>query len=507
MTTPSILVVEDESLVAEELSMRLKQLGYDVGGVVDNAADAFAYVSVVRPDLALVDIHIKGPLTGIDIARRFRTEFDVPVIFLTAHADSATLKEATATEPFGYIVKPFDKRSLAATLETGIRRRRAEEKLAKMERWLAATMNSIGDAVITLDSEFRVSFLNPVAERLCGWTQSEAIGKPAVEVFSIHLASGATFASVIEQAMREGIVLNIDEATLTRRDGTSTAIDDSVAPIRDDNGRMTGLVIVFRDATVRKAHEQQIRQLNGELEEKVRLRTAQLEALNDDMSSFAHSIAHDLRAPLRAINAFASRIVNEHSSGLSSEGQRLLQVVTTQARHMATMVDDYLRLSGLSRVGLVYEEIDMTALAKEAWSVAVTGAPRPPALYLESLPPAYGDPGLLRQVWTNALSNAVKFTRDAKAPSVRVTGREDDKAVRYCIEDNGVGFDPAHAGKLFRVFERLHGNEGYEGNGVGLCIMQRIIHRHEGEITIDGEPGKGARLEFWLPRRKASAGA
>ncbi|HEY0939821.1 MAG TPA: ATP-binding protein [Steroidobacter sp.] len=502
MTAPSILVVEDESLVAEELSMRLRQLGYDVGGVVDNAADAFSYVSVVRPDLAVVDIHIKGNLTGIDVARRFRTDFDVPVVFLTAHADSATLKDATSTEPFGYIVKPFDKRSLAATLETAVRRRRAEQKLAKMERWLAATMNSIGDAVITIDSELRVSFFNPVAERLSGWTQADAIGKPATEVFNIRLTSGATFASIIEQAMREGIVLNIDEATLTRRDGSTTSIDDSVAPIRDESGRMTGLVIVFRDASVRKMHEQQIRQLNGQLEEKVRLRTAQLEALNDDMSSFAHSIAHDLRAPLRAINAFASRIVSEHSSGLSGEGQRLLQVVTTQAMHMSTMVDDYLRLSGLTRVGLAHEQIDMTELAKEAWAVAITGVPESPALHLQSLPPTYGDRGLLRQVWANALSNAVKFTRDAVSPEVRITGREDDKVVRYCIEDNGIGFDPAHGGKLFRVFERLHGQDGYEGNGVGLCIMQRIVHRHEGEITIDGQPGKGARLEFWLPRRR-----
>ncbi|MFC4314124.1 response regulator [Steroidobacter flavus] len=252
MTAPSILVIEDESLVAEELSMRLRQLGYDVGGVVDNAADAFSYVSVVRPDLALVDIHIKGSLTGIDVARRFRNEFDVPVVFLTAHADSATLKEATATEPFGYIVKPFDKRSLAATLETAIRRRRAEQKLVKMERWLAATMNSIGDAVITIDSELRVSFFNPVAERLSGWAQPEAIGRPVTEVFNIRLASGETLASVIERVMREGIVLHIDEATLTRRDGSSTPIDDSVAPIRDDSGRMTGLVIVFREASARK---------------------------------------------------------------------------------------------------------------------------------------------------------------------------------------------------------------------------------------------------------------
>ncbi|HLS80660.1 MAG TPA: ATP-binding protein [Steroidobacter sp.] len=500
MNIPSILVIEDESLVAEELSMRLEQLGYQVGGVVDNAADAFAYVSVVKPDLALVDIQIKGSLTGIDVARRFRQEFDVPVVFLTAHADAATLKEATAVEPFGYIVKPFDKRSLAATLETALRRRRTEQKLAKMERWLAATMSSIGDAVITIDGELRISFINPVAERLCGWTSEEAIGQAATDVFRIRTPAGETLSDVIEQAIREGAVLNIDEATLTTRDGDVVPIDDSVAPIRDDAGRMTGFVIVFRDASARKQQEQHIRRLNSELEEKVRLRTAQLEAANEELTVFAQGIAHDLRAPLRTINAYATRVIEEHGDTLPSEGQRLLRVVTRRAEQTCAMISDYLRLSALKRLEMRRERVDMTALAKEAWAEAVAGAPRPPALFLGSLPPACGDPGLLRQVWANALSNAVKFTRAAPSPEVRISGEEEGEFVRYRIADNGIGFDPNDAGKLFHVFERLHLQSEYEGNGVGLCIMQRIVHRHGGDISIDARPGEGAVLEFRTPR-------
>jgi two-component system cell cycle sensor histidine kinase/response regulator CckA len=501
MSSTSILVVEDESLVAEELAMRLQQLGYDLGGIVDNVADAFSYVSILKPDFALVDIHIKGPLSGIDVAKRFRTEFDVPVVFLTAHADAATLKEATATEPFGYIVKPFDKRSLAATLETAIRRRRAEQKLAKMERWLAATMNSIGDAVIAIDSELRVSFINPVAERLTGWTHAEAVGHPAIEVFEIRTPHGDTLANVIEQATREGIVINLDEATLRTRDGAALPIDDSVAPIRDDAGRTTGLVIVFRDASARKRHEQQIQRLNAELEDKVRIRTAQLEAVNQDLAAFAHSIAHDLRAPLRAINAYATRVAEEHAEALPSEGQRLLHLVTSRATQMATMIDDYLRLSGLSHAGLVHEHVDMTALARAAWESVIAGASRPPALEQTELPPAYGDQALLQQVWVNVLSNAVKFTRDTRSPLVRISGCEDGDVVRYRVEDNGVGFDPAYSKQLFRVFERLHRQSEYEGNGVGLCVVQRILHRHDGDVTIHGKLGSGATVGFWLPRR------
>lgn len=499
MTSANILIIEDESLVAEELSVRLGQLGHGVSAVVDNAADAFSFVSVVRPDLALVDINIKGSVNGIEVARRFREDFDLPVVFLTAHADGATLKEATATEPYGYLVKPFDKRSLAATLQTALRRRGAEDKLVKVERWLTTTMNSIGDAVISIDSLLRVSFINPVGERLTGWSFADAAGRPADEVLCLRTASGETFRDVIEQAMSEGIVMNLDEAELTTRDGRLLPIDDSVAPIRDDAGRITGLVVVFRDATARKQHTQELRQLHTELEDRVRIRTAQLQAANEDLAAFAQSIAHDLRAPLRAINAYTGRVIAEHSTALTSEGQRLLNVVTSRANQMAAMIDDYLRLSGLSRVGLHHEQVDMTQLARECWDTVVAGLPRVPALALQKLPPAFGDAGLLRQVWINLLANAVKFTRNTPAPQVRIDGADDGSRVRYRIADNGVGFDPAFTGKLFRVFERLHGQTEFEGNGIGLCIVQRILHRHEGDVTVDARPNAGATVEFWMP--------
>src|SRR3954470_17390215 len=176
MSGARILVIEDESLVAEEIAMRLKRLGHEASAITDNGEDAFAYARVVRPDMALVDIHIKGALNGIEVARRLHDEFDIPVVFLTAHADAATLKEATQTEPFGYIIKPFDTPALAATLETALRRRRAEQEMARMERWLVATMKSIGDAVIATDREFCVSFINLAAEKLTGWSGGTALG-------------------------------------------------------------------------------------------------------------------------------------------------------------------------------------------------------------------------------------------------------------------------------------------------------------------------------------------
>lgn len=167
---------------------------------------------------------------------------------------------------------------------------------------------------------------------------------------------------------------------------------------------------------------------------------------------------------------------------------------------MSSMIDDYLRLSKLSGCDLGVERLDMTELARQAWSIVTDGMQGVPALSLETLPPAAGDASLIRQVWVNLLSNAVKFTRDAPTPLVRVLGCEQDGTVEFTIQDNGVGFDPEFTGKLFRVFERLHDQREYEGNGIGLCIVQRILHRHEGDIRIEGRVGMGATVTFTLPK-------
>ena len=195
-----------------------------------------------------------------------------------------------------------------------------------------------------------------------------------------------------------------------------------------------------------------------------------------------------------------NRLVEEHGASLPSEGRRLLNVVTGRASQMATMIDDYLRLSGLSHVGLARRRVDMTQLVKSAWSAVTAGVAQPPALFLAELPDVYAAEGLLRQVWINVLSNAVKFSRHSASPEVRISGSEDANVVSYRIQDNGAGFDPAYAGKLFRAFERLHPQSEYEGNGIGLCIVQRIVNRHEGDVTITGEVGRGASVEFWMPK-------
>jgi PAS domain S-box-containing protein len=501
MTAASILVVEDEGLIAAEIELRLQQLGYVVSGVVDNAIDVFDHAAVVRPDLVLLDVHIKGNLSGIDVGRRLRDEFHIPFIFMTAHADTATIEEAAALQPYGYIVKPFDKRSLAAAVSTALSRRRAEEAMARMEQWLMTTLNSIGDAVIATDAEYRVAFINPVAEALTGWTRSDALGRPLVEVATILDDDGNDLLSRSVDALAEGYAARLDNARLVRRDGSHLPISDSLAPIRDSGGAIAGVVLVFGDSSERRRLEQQLRDLNVALEERVRARTTQLQVANAELEAFANSIAHDLRAPLRAINAFSERLAGEHAEQLDEEGLRLLKVVTSRTRQMGSMIDDYLRLSKLGRVALQRTPLDMAALVRAAWATVTAGEPTQARLEVGRLPEVDADAALMEQVWTNLLANALKFSRHLPYPQIRISGHDEGRVVRFTIEDNGVGFDPAHAGRLFQMFERLHPVADFEGNGVGLCVVRRIVNRHDGEVQIEGRPGHGVTVTFVLPKR------
>jgi len=174
--------------------------------------------------------------------------------------------------------------------------------------------------------------------------------------------------------------------------------------------------------------------------------------------------------------------------------------VTSRTQQMSSMIDDYLRLSQVGRAPAQKVPLDMAALARNAWATVTAGEPTNAVLEMGRLPLAFGDPKLIEQVWANLLSNSVKFSRHLAHPLIRIGGTEDERAVTFVVEDNGIGLDPAHASKLFNMFERLHPTTELEGNGVGLAIVRRILNRHDGEVKIEGQPGKGVTVTFWLPK-------
>ncbi len=247
---------------------------------------------------------------------------------------------------------------------------------------------------------------------------------------------------------------------------------------------------------------------NQELQERVLQRTAELEAANKELESFSYSVSHDLRAPLRSIDGFSEILAKEYGAQMPAEAQRLLGKVCTQAHRMQNLVEDLLRLSRLGRQQLALRSVNMAGLVKEVLEqLQPERAGQAVEIQVGKLPGAEGDAGLLGQVWLNLLGNALKFTRKREGARVEIGCEEGRDEFIYSVRDNGAGFDMKYADKLFGVFQRLHPSDEFEGTGIGLSIVQRIIHRHGGRIWAEGKVGEGATFYFSLPKQPAGASA
>jgi light-regulated signal transduction histidine kinase (bacteriophytochrome) len=243
-----------------------------------------------------------------------------------------------------------------------------------------------------------------------------------------------------------------------------------------------------------------LRMENAQLEQRLRERAAELEAANKELETFSYSVSHDLRSPLRAIDGYTAMIEKQLGDKLDDLGKRLFNVVRDSSRKMGILIDDMLEFSRLGRQPISARTVDMTAVVSEAWSEIRTGSPEgAPDFRLQTLPGAWGDPALLKQVWTNLLSNALKYSGKTARPMIEVSGEEQPAEIAYCVRDNGVGFDMQYYDKLFEVFQRLHSERDFSGTGVGLAIVQRVVTRHGGRVWAEGKANAGAAFFFTLP--------
>ena len=271
----------------------------------------------------------------------------------------------------------------------------------------------------------------------------------------------------------------------------------------DDEGNLTTIVGTILDTTERKTAELEVLALNAELERRVEIRTAALEASNRELEAFSYSVSHDLRSPLRSIDGFSQILLTEHADQLDAEARRVLGIVVRNARQMGILIDDLLAFSRVARKGLDRRPVDMEHLVRSVAEELRAAEPgRAIALDVGQLCPVSGYQALLRQVWMNLLGNAVKFTGPVAGPQIEVRCERISGECRYSVRDNGVGFDPLYADKLFQPFQRLHPMSEFEGTGIGLAIVSRIVQRHGGRVWAEGRPGAGATFGFSLPEQK-----
>jgi len=255
-----ILIVEDERIVAMALERALRRMGYLVTGITGSGEEAVAKAAQRQPDIVLMDIRLQGGTDGIEAASQIQTRYDIPVVFLTAYADEDTLQRAKVTAAYGYVLKPFQERELRVAIEMALYKHAMERTLKEREHWLAATLSSIGEAVIIADERDLVTFMNPVAETLTGWQQDDAWGKRIAKVLRLEQQPGHVVTTdAIRKACRAGQMVSLTDHLLIAREGARIPVDLSITPIRDEKENSTGFVVVLQDITERKQAEEALR--------------------------------------------------------------------------------------------------------------------------------------------------------------------------------------------------------------------------------------------------------
>jgi signal transduction histidine kinase len=282
----------------------------------------------------------------------------------------------------------------------------------------------------------------------------------------------------------------------------SVVSDDELGLLTSSFNQMLG-EIQERDTALR-ASEARLRQLNGELERRVQTRTAELEASNRELEAFSYSVSHDLRAPLRHIDGFADLLRRHAQSGLDAKAQRYVETISDSAKGMGRLIDDLLSFSRMGRSEMLRTSVNLDQLvAQVRGELGAEAGEREVAWSVSPLPEVLGDPAMLRLVFVNLLSNAVKYTRGRTPACITVGTMDHEDEIVLFVRDNGAGFDMAYAHKLFGVFQRLHSNEEFEGTGIGLANVRRIVQRHRGRVWAEGAPGEGATFYVALPKEGA----
>jgi len=378
--------------------------------------------------------------------------------------------------------------------------KKAQEELGREFEQSKKYLDIAGVMFLVLDREGRVLMLNKKGVEMTGYSENELFGKNWFDV-CVPSEIKPKIKAVFHEVTGGTVPLSehTENEVITKNGEHRTVAFNNIL-LKDDKGHITGTLSSGEDITERRKAEEKILKLNEELESRVKERTAQLEEANKYLESFSFSVSHDLRAPLRAIDGFSRILIEDHSASLDVEAMRLLNVVRNNTQNMGQLIDDLLKFSQISRHELVETKINMEEMVKSVIAdLEAVNPGRKINFIVQSLKGAWADASVIRQVFINLLANSVKFTSIRQEAVIEIGCEAGEKENTYFVRDNGVGFDMQYKDKLFGVFQRLHNEEKYEGTGIGLALVERVIKRHGGRVWAEGKPGEGAVFYFTLP--------
>ncbi|MEI9985914.1 MAG: ATP-binding protein [Aliidongia sp.] len=501
MQRTRVLIVEDERVVASHLRQCLRSLGYAVAGVISTGREALVRAAELRPDIILMDIHLDDDIDGVETASRIREGSAVPVIYLTADCDEATLRRACATKPYGFLLKPVSERELHATIQTALVRCIEEQALCAVSERFRDFSRAASYWFWELDSEHRFRWIS----------DSPSLDGRIVEAFELGRARWETIDSGVTASEWEAHRVLLDRR-LPIRDfqferldagGSVHHLSISGDPIIDIDGRFQGYRGIGQDITHQIQSERALQLAKEEAESASRFK-----------SQFLANMSHELRTPLNAILGF-SEIIRDATMGPVSDRYRAYATdIFVAGRHLLRVINDVLDLSKVEagRMELREEWVDLSVLVA-ACGRMIRARAEEASVTLEvdasaDLPPVMADPSRLQQVLLNLLANAVKFTPVSGAVSVNAIQSAGD-GIRISVADSGIGMKPEDIPAALRPFRQLEGqlSRRYEGTGLGLPIAKMLMELHGGTLDIESQVGRGTIVCVHLPQERLMARA
>lgn len=475
----TLLVVEDERVVALDIQKSLVDLGYRVPATAATADQALKLAAEHRPDLVLMDIRIKGPRDGIETAAILRERFGIPVVFLTAYADAPTVERAKITEPYAYLLKPIKANELRSTIEIALYKHQNEQRFRAM-------FESAPTAMVMIDADGAIVLVNAQTEKVFGYGREQLLGQPIEMLIPQRFRAAhpgmrsGFFAGPKARQMGSG-----RELYGLRKDDTEFPVEISLSLVQTEAGLMVLSAIV--DISERK------RQADA------------LERNNIELQRFAYVASHDLQTPMRSIASFVGLLRSTYADKLDAQANDWIRRTAESIKHLQTLVRDLLEYSHVDSQAHPFRPVQVRKIFDSAVSLLDASIQESRAeISCGELPVVMGDQSQLVQLMLNLIGNGLKY-RGADPPRVHVSAERKGTEWTFAVRDNGIGIAPKHHERIFEIFKRLHDQQEYPGTGIGLAVCRRVVHRHGGKIWVESAPDKGSVFFFTIASKTENA--